>query len=923
MAAVLRTSDFANHTAAVKALKPGDALIFDNTDSQSGSPLPTPPDDVQIIGGSAHWLIDRDVQDLLFFEHVGRFNQTAGVMKHCAFYSLGFPSKFTGLDSCLFIMQFKYRPPYTSAEPPLLIEGFLRSTTLLDFFIGQSTGVPNHRGTANHVIRINATHPEGDGRGTLIANTVTHGAMERTDIHVINGRGITIANTNSEYAKYAEPYIVVENGAEVALVNLHPGGYEPGNEKSSMQSSSGLTVYRQKSYAGAVVRLGGQRNIILAGEKYKSYSAGIQTASNDWESHILLRDPFAQLWNPSIGTNFATNLAEPVRYFGYGVLPRFLGPPRDCADPWDSPGCGKSTGFLQTLDGDQPFRDYAGSVSTSSLKPGGLPWGPKLYSNYLPRMPDLRGGPGENMTGKGASEIEAALAADKTVFLGPGTYNLSKTISKGTVYGAGIDKTILKFPNSTRASEGNAGLFNLTVQGGKIGFGQTTFAGVPHIARVKFSGQSVAAITLGNAQQASFHDLIVENTPYGFRECRDEVPCGEDMTPGGGAMIDKVSIYGSDFRNIGLSGVEFNMDHNGDVSIYGCTFTNMPRGVKLARAGMKGSGFTVSGSSFDGVENPIYLTQKGFVDHVTIKGKGSGTGIAGDILGVVNAEIQGMSVAVTNLTSDAIIYNVQSDGLLEHKGDTWIARSRFKGLDVSGGARIGGTDISGFIDKSEFKFDETAPSKPGNIKVVKQGKHNVISWDASSDPESGILQYIIARVFPAAEIGRTQLDWRFGASRNRPGRRLSFVDTTANGVDFPYFVIAVNGARITSEDKMDNLRLFPSHFQVTRTGDTIRVPEGAFQRGLTAVDYSRQRSGTTSIARRSGGLTEPGALAARPEASNGDFFVYDISGRLVMSWRGISSDVFETAFRSASLPRGTYRVLTPSGAFNIARLGNF
>ena len=49
-----------------------------------------------------------------------------------------------------------------------------------------------------------------------------------------------------------------------------------------------------------------------------------------------------------------------------------------------------------------------------------------------------------DMTGKAPAEIHAALDETK-VYLGPGVYNMTKTITKGSIFGAGVTKTILKF----------------------------------------------------------------------------------------------------------------------------------------------------------------------------------------------------------------------------------------------------------------------------------------------------------------------------------------------------------------------------------------------------------------------------------------------------------------------------------------------
>jgi hypothetical protein len=821
--------------------------------------------------------------------------------------------------------------PSHSCSPCIEIDGFVRYSTfgftnyMGSSHLGLGPGMIVHKSMAV----LNATDPAGDGTGTLFANIVTHSQGDWTPVHIVNGRRVMVAHINSEYTEWADPYVTIENGIECAIIHCNPGGRMNYWYDTMIEMADGTKGFAGINSRNGMWQVGGQSNMIIGGNSYVSFRNMITS----WTvTDIALRDPFFQRWTGYCVSG--VNLAPSIRNFGFGdIEPGGVGTGTGAKAFVMSRAAACSTAFI----------DGNGIVSTDGLKADALPAGPSLPRPFMSTLPDLAfddDGPGTNMTGESGAAVYGAIeaAANAVIYLGPGTYDIPGTINQGTIYGAGRDKTILRFPDGSRCLEPGCRVYNLTVEGGTVGWaGTRKWNATDHdVMNVRFRGQSICGITLGNSQQNFIAFCDFEDGVNGITACDDGIPCGEQ--PPSPSMIDKLNVYGCTFKNMG-SGVSLGIGNNGFTSYLGCRFENCDIGIKIWRTKTqdgKCEGHYVTACDFVECDRGVDIYGATTVHNCSITGTGGSTGIDGnDLRAVVSCDVSGPSTAV-KAGDWCVVSDVMADGTIERSAGTWVGRSVFSNLDARDGAYYGIRDLSSYVTAEPYVPDQTPPSAPTNVEVTAVGDDNVVTWDPSEDPESGILQYVIVRDGSRADK-RTNFNFIGAPHRNElppegPGiyrNKTVFVDEGAatDGEEHTYEVVAVNCARIRSDNKMDMIFMFPHNrfakprgeydYKLNAETDSVEVPKGlpvipGINRPFLAYRFPPQTS--THVARHGNERGGPRIAGPRTLVNHAaPVVVYDVMGRTVARLRASELATWRRGLRGSRLGSGVLLVRMPNG----------
>lgn len=814
-AKVVKASVEGSCAAALTKCVSGDVLILD---MNCPGEMLDPPSDLQIVSGSATWKLTKDVSNLVFFAHSPVIKQSGGIIKKAISTSLARPSSFVGVDSCTFMCQ-KMSRDWVNYE----INGFLRHSSFLfpGHYMGTSginflspfpQGGDTWKSTNIHnsCMLINATDRVGDGSGTLVTGIITHGQVNWTPVHIVNGRGITLSHINGEYCEGADPFVRIDNGVECMNLNHAPGGQVPKLDWAKyITLTDGTRSYAGMTNCYGAWRIGGMNNSFVSGTQYVP---GKYTYTGHGWSAFIARDPYLTKWfmkpDQAIGINFAP-----------GLKAQSIG----SADPSVISGDIANSGYVfnSTARCTTHIINDSGKIITSGLKPKSVRAGEKFFRPYFSRLPRIKldgAGPGENFTGKTGADIVAAMTAGKTIYLPAGTYNIPGTIKGGTIFGAGKDQTILKFPAGVNCVDQRIGLYNLTIEGGKVGYVQSTgyqhdFSG----ANVRFRGQSLAGMNFGCSQNTGIQFVEFDNCNVGITCCQDGIRCGENGT-GGGKILDKFEVYGCEFRNL-TSGAYIRGGTDGFPSFVGCLFENIS-GTAITLS-CKGS--YVTATDFVNCALSINSTYHCVVTGCSIQGRSdvASTGVKGSIEVLGSTEIKNCAIAA-EVSGSAFVSDVHSDGELKYPKDTWVALSSFKNIKCLNSAYYGPTDLTPWIDNDPIYIDQTPPTAPTNVSVTNVGGHNKITWSPSSDPETRIMAYIIIR--NNIEIGRTIQKYpsRYHAvpslygPTGYPGAGLYrdptciYIDSNSTVPAGDYKVVAVNFAQIRSDNTMARIRFWHS-----------------------------------------------------------------------------------------------------------------
>lgn len=812
-AKIHRTKSFKSHQEAVDAAQPGDSVIFDSSDSKPVL-VQMPIRDVQFISGSATWELHADLIDCQFIFHEAKqFLQKAGKMERCAFFRC--PMKQTHLiHTDAVSMYFDDRSPLHPKDnpdqgktPAVLLTGFVRNVLLHRPLSGSATADKRFDMNWAPAIRIHATDPEGDGRGTYILNPIVLGQRAWTPHQISRGNFVTYAHLTTDNGSWADPVLDVPRGNDLTVLSSSFG-----SDATTSADQYGLLPKKLKyhdheewghdapgpAFRGAAMTIAGYRTRVIAhGDARKAWTVAkkMSIPGLHYADGIVAVDPYLRQYACERG-GLSVNFAEPKHVF---IV--------------------------------QPTEKGAEILSSQEEKDGSPRYpkeGPELYPPTFVPLKDLRINAGEfdklqlqDMTGKPMAEIEKMLVADRSIFLGPGTYEFKQTLRKGFIVGAGMEQTILKWPDTTDCAQRDCrGLINCTVSGGRFGYnsqaGLGGRTGNPNglFLRTRFTGQKEAGINLHTAQFMTWQDCEFSGGRTGFTHGQDKGPgiYKGDKGAAGGVTIDNLNICNCTFRNLKHRAIDLRPGDPklGHVGIHNCLFEDIGEAALTIDGGQT---HLIQMCKFVRCASQTYVPAVQIVSHGTLALSHVDvdcSGVKGNPLCVTLKGLTALSRCTirgqpTALQCDGLLAadRVISDGNLKATKGSLFFRCRFKNMDLPDGVAIA-TD-EGFNDVTAHSVaaptDKTPPPEVTGLRVRTVNKQRRLEWDAVDDPESGVVQYII--LSDGKEIGRTLFQYEPPSDIHSPLVKapiaLKFTDPNANNKG--YVVVAVNGVGLTSEGK--------------------------------------------------------------------------------------------------------------------------
>lgn len=850
--------------AAVDAAGEGDAVVFD---APGGNiVLRRPLRDVQFIGGSAAWELRADLADCQFFWHTPtRMTQGAARMERCAFYqSHGPATLLTHADAVTFysggaaVLAGDFKTP--RMEPQLWLRGFVRGVTVHKLILAPPEGERRWDMDWPPVVRVQAEDLEAHGHHSYILSPLVRGQTAWTPFHVVRATGLTFAHATAEGGTWADPILEVDYGIDCAVIATALAGRGEAANAGYLRLPDKLKYHDHEEwghnhanapYRGAAIQIGGQRNRVFGHGDLRPWSIGRRAAlpGMHYADGIVARDPFLQEWSVESG-GLNANFAEPKNIFR--VVPRagapvFNSTARDAKVRFPLLGVNLSRPVLVAL--------------------GDLRAPPPLL--FGRRFTDF--------TGKPAAAIERALGAGEHVFLGAGEYELSRPLTNGLVFGAGMDRTVLTWPTNVDCSQRDCkGLLNLTVRGGRYGHnsqagtGGATNTATALFLRVRFDGQSQAGITVHATADQSYQDCEFVNGRVGFTHGHDRtrgVFVGERGT-GGGPAITRLNLANCTFRNLTERAIDLRpgQARTGVVGIHNCVFEDIAdTAVRL----YGGEAHLVQNCVFRRVGKEsstnavVEVMGHGTValSHLDIQNKdfpGSPVGIlVSGQASVSHCKITGTQRALVSRTTLLVDHVDAADGTYELPYGSYVTTSTFKNADVKKGAmlvREAGQPESISLQAGVQPLDATPPPPvPGVVvEILADGHH--ISWKPADDPESGITGYFVYA--GSRELYRTPLAYDPGDSPGTPlmTRVLptGFVDT--NRLAATYVVKAVNGANLLSGGGQAPLpRWGPMRARfLDRGSNEVAVAEITFRNRVPGLVDARGRKLTAADLRRQG-----------------------------------------------------------------------
>jgi hypothetical protein len=812
-AKIHRTSKFKSHQEAVDAAAPGDSVIFDTRDDK---PIEVKKQlvDVQFISGSSKWEIHADVIDCQFILHeMPEFIQKAGRLEHCVFYRC--PMKNTHLIySNTVSMYFDEHSPLHPKDngeggkrPILQLTGFVKNVLIHKPFSGIIGADKRFDMNWEPSIRIYATDPEGDGRGSYILSPVVMGQRAWTPHQIARGNRITYAHLTADHASWADPVLDISRGNDCVVLCTSIGAETPATPEMYSLPPKKLKYAEHEEYGhdapgpayrGPVICIQGQRNRIVGhGAPRKAWTVGRKSLlpGFHYSDGIVAADPFLRQFATETGglsINFAEHKAMTLMNPGKKGA-EFLSSPEDAngAPKYPIDGANLIQPVLLPL---KDLRINAGGFEKLTL---------------------------QDLTGKPVDEIEKALTKDASIYLGPGTYEFKKTLTSGFVVGAGMEKTILKFPASVDCAQRSCrGLINCTVSGGKFGYNSQAGVGAktgnPNglFLRTRFADQKEACVNLHTTQFQTWQDCEFINAKFGFTHGQEKTAgvYKGDKGAAGGVTIDNLSLCNCTFRQMLNRGVDLAPDSVklGHVAIHNCSFedigdsaivinggqTHLVQQCAISRCGRGSYAAAINITS-----NSAVALSHLKIDCGLVKGNPVCVLLHGNAV-VSQCEFRGMKNSLKcegTLAAD----HITADAGVQAPKDSLLCHCRFKNTDLPEGISLAKEDGS-FVDvtasASAPGLDKTPPPEV-EFKVRANKMYRKVEWSPVQDPESGIVQYIIYA--EDKEIGRTPFLYEPPSDAHSPTMKpvysVSFNDPNPNNRG--YRVVAVNGAGLTSEGK--------------------------------------------------------------------------------------------------------------------------
>jgi hypothetical protein len=804
---VRKASEMGSAQAAVSAAKAGDAVVFDLPRSEPVV-VDQPITNVQFIGGAADWVVKADMVDCQFFWHTPvSFQQESGVLDHCAFYrshSSGMRLNHSDAVSLYYGGEI-LDPAINDGKPQVQFTGFIRGVTIHKPVLRAQDEAPRWDMLWPPVFQFHSTDTNAPGYHSYVVSPLTVGQTAWTPLRIVRGVGITIAQAATVGNVWANPVLDINYGIDCVVLAAAFGGQGGAANAGYLRQPDKLKYAghfewgHNSPYApfrGAAVRVAGQRNRLIGIGNLLNWSVGPRRTlpGLHYGDGVIAKDPFLQEWSAeSVGLTM--NFAEPKNIFkldwGYRAAPEV-----------------KSTGTNN-------------SAKYPLLGPNvGRPVFVPLQDMRAP-PPTLHGQTMEDFTGRSADEILKALRAGKYVYLGEGAYEFKATVTNGLIFGAGMDRTLITWPEKIDCATRNClGLLNLTVKGGRYGYnsqagsGGLTNTANALIVRTRFQDQKESAI---NAH--CFQDQVYQDCE--FVGCRNGITQGRlrgstywwsQRGRGSGRRVVRLNIVNCRFRQIRERAIDLvsNEPDEGVVAIQNCVFEEI-KGQAIRLLG--GKSHIVQGCRFGDVGFPgsryavMQVTGQGTVtiSHLNfenVAGEGTATAMVVDgIPTVSHCSFTGFDQTVITRNPLVMDHCESEEGRLDLPFGSLVFMSSFANADVSKGVMevVSADNFKSMSLEAKVQLLDVTP--PPEVKAVRVGRTeqgNKVSWGAVNDAESGILRYLIYA--DGKFVGQTPLQMSPGLQRGDPfyppAVDLSFIDPAPN---FPeYEVRAVNGANLIS-----------------------------------------------------------------------------------------------------------------------------
>lgn len=792
--------------AAIDAAQPGDVVVFDAQEAQPVV-IDKPLTNVQFIGGAAEWTVNADLVDCQFFWHTPlSFRQRSGSLTRCVFYRSHSPDmELRAADAVsLYYGGERVEPAGATANAQVRFTGLARGVMVHRPIIAPAKAERRWNMAWPPVFDFNCAGTNAPGDHSYILGGLSVGQTAWTPFRITRGVGVTFAHGGTVGSVWANPLIDIDYGIDCALLATafdgeaaNPGYYR---QPDKLQYAAKLEFGHDSDAApfrGAAARVAGQRNKLIGIGGLGLWSVGprIGLPGLHYGDRIVARDPYLQEWSAEGNGALTMNFAPPVNVFKL----------------------------------DWSYRAAPEVKSSSRRKDRKYPLlGPNVLKPVFVPLQDLRAAPPffngkevRDYTGRPIPEIERALARGEYIFLGEGAYQFTGTVASGMIFGAGMDRTLVEWPDKVDCATRNClGLINLTVKGGRYGYNsQSGEGGVTNTAnalilRTRFQDQKESGI---NAH--AFLDQVYQDCE--FLGCRNGITQGRlkgagywwsDRGKAAGRSAVRLSIANCRFRQIKERAIELNMRRadEGVIAIHNSVFEEIP-GQAILLAGGKShliqscnfADIGAAGARFPAVQiassGNVVLSH---LDFVNIAGMGTSTALSVDGIPVVShCTFGGFDAAIISRAPLVIDHCESEEAPLDVPFSSLVFRSRFSNADVREGvAQVITADKfeSVSLEASVQPLDVTPPpAVPAQAKPAEDGI--AVTWPAVADAESGILRY---HVYADGQlVGMTPLiipvaDYR-GDPFTAPTNSLRFADPTQQQRE--YTVRAVNGANLSDE----------------------------------------------------------------------------------------------------------------------------
>lgn len=759
---VRSTSEMGSAQAAIAAAKEGDAIVFDLPDA-APVVVDKPLTNVQFIGGSAEWTLKADLVDCQFFWHTPTsMKQESGRLDHCAFYRSHSPQlRLNHSDAVSFYYGGATVDPGAHVEgPQMLLSGFVRGVTIHKPILRSADPKPRWDMAWPPVFEIHSTDTNAQGYHSYIMSPLTVGQTAWTPIRIVRGVGITVAQPATVGNVWANPVVDINYGIDCTLLATAFGGQGGAANAGYLRQPDKLKYAEHyewghnspySPFRGAAVRIGGQRNRLVGIGNLQNWSVGprMTLPGLHYGDGIIARDPFLQEWSTET-VGLTVNFAEPKNVFKL----------------------------------DWSYRAAFGVQSTGTNASGKYPiLGPNVGRPvYVPLQdmraapPTMNGQPLVDMTGKSGAEILKTLNSGKQVFLGEGAYELKGPITNGFLFGAGMDRTLLSWPEDVDCAQRNCrGLVNLTVQGGRYGYNsQAGVGGMTNtanalIVRTRFQDQKQSAINVHAFQDQVYQDCEFIGCKNGFTQGRQKGSAYWWSARGGrsGRRVVRLNIVNCRFRRITDRAIDLVMNESdeGVMGIQNCSFEEI-KGQAIRILG--GKSHVIQGCSFSdiGVAGSRYAAVQisgravVAISHLSfenVPGMGTATAMFVDGLPTVShCNFGGFDTTIATRNPLVVDHCTSEEERLDLPFGSLVFVSSFANADVSKGVmEVVSTDNfkSLSLQAKVQPLDITPPPPVSSVRSTRTANGNKLSWSLVRDEESGIVGYLIYA--DGKYIGRT------------------------------------------------------------------------------------------------------------------------------------------------------------------------